>query len=102
MTTVVPPASGPHVGTKPEMLGASRYPKVPAEVPVPFGVVTLTVTAPVPAGDVAVICVAELTVKIVAFVLPNCTAVAPVKPVPVMTTLVPPVAGPDVGARPVT
>ena len=38
----------------------------------------------------AVICVAELTTKLAALVLPNCTAVAPVKPVPVMTTLVPP------------
>ncbi len=75
---------------------------MPADVPVPPTVVTLTVTAPVPAGDVAVICVAELTVKLAALVLPNCTAVAPVKLVPVMTTLVPPVAGPDVGARPVT
>ena len=101
MTTVVPPASGPNVGAKPEMLGAGRYPKVPADVPVPFGVVTLTVTAPAPAGATAVICVAELTVKLVALMPPNCTAVAPVKPVPVMMTLVPPAAGPDVGARPV-
>ncbi len=76
--------------------------KVPADVPVPPTVVTLTVTEPVPAGDVAVICVAELTVKLAAAVPPNCTAVAPVKLVPVMTTLVPPAAGPDVGARPVT
>ncbi len=76
--------------------------KVPADVPVPPTVVTLTVTAPVPAGDVAVIWVAELTVKLVALVPPNLTAVAPVKSVPVMTTLVPPAAGPDVGARPVT
>ena len=53
------------------MLGAGWYPKVPAEVPVPFGVVTLTVTAPVPAGDVAVIWVAELTVKLVAAIPPN-------------------------------
>ena len=50
----------------------------------------------------AVIWVAEFTVKLAAAVLPNCTAVAPVKLVPVMTTLVPPLAGPDVGASPVT
>ncbi len=31
----------------------------------------------VPAGEVAVICVAELTVKLAALVLPNFTAVAP-------------------------
>ena len=63
---------------------------MPADVPVPFGVVTLTVTAPVPAAVTAVIWVAELTTKLAAAVPPNCTAVAPVKPVPVMTTLVPP------------
>ena len=53
-------------------------------------------------GMTAVIEVAELTVKLVAAVLPNFTAVAPVKLVPVMVTLVPPVAGPEVGARPLT
>ena len=35
------------------------------------GVVTLTVTEPLPAGETAVICVAELTVKLVAAVPPN-------------------------------
>ena len=75
--------------------------KVPADVAVPPTVVALTVTAPLPAGATAVIWVAELTVKLVAAVPPNFTAVAPVKFVPVMVTLVPPVAGPDVGARPV-
>ena len=34
--------------------------------------------------------------------MPNFTAVAPVNPVPVIVTLVPPTAGPDVGVRPVT
>src|SRR5664279_5434809 len=61
---------------------------------------TVTVTAPMPAGLTAVICVAEFTTKLAAGVLPNFTAVAPVKLVPVMTTLVPPLSGPDVGARP--
>ena len=60
-------------------------------------VVTLTSTTPVPGGDVAVIWVAELTVKPVAAVAPNVTAVAPVKLVPVIVTVVPPVAGPRVG-----
>ena len=64
-------------------------------------VVALTVTAPLPAGATAVIWVAELTVKLVAAVPPNVTAVVPVRFVPVMVTLVPPAAGPDVGARPV-
>ena len=83
-------------------VGAGMKVKVPADVPVPPVVVTLTVTAPLPAAVTAVIWVAELTTKLAAAVPPNWTAVAPVKPVPVMTTLVPPAAGPDVGASPVT
>ena len=74
---------------------------VPADVAVPPTVVTLTVTAPLPAGATAVIWVAELTTYAVAAVPPKLTAVAPVKLVPVMTTLVPPPVGPDVGASPV-
>ena len=61
-------------------------------------VVTETVTAPaVPAGVVAVIWVELLTVKLVAFVLPNFTALAPRKLEPVMMTLVPPAVGPELG-----
>ncbi len=52
---------------------------------------------PVPAGAVAVIWVALLTVKPVAGVSPKFTAVAPERLAPVMITLVPPVAGPAVG-----
>ncbi|MHC2619285.1 hypothetical protein ACVIW2_001317 [Bradyrhizobium huanghuaihaiense] len=69
---------------------------------VPPAVVTLTSTVPLPAGEVAVIWVAELTVKPVAAVAPNVTAVAPVKLVPVMVTVVPPPAGPVVGEIEVT
>ena len=62
---------------------------------VPAGVVTVMCTVPTAlADDVAVICVALLTVKLVAFVLPNFTVVAPMKFVPVIVTLVPPVVGP--------
>ena len=68
----------------------------------PNPVVTLTSTVPVPAGEVAVIDVAELTVKPVAGVAPKLTAVAPVKPVPVMVTEVPPAVGPVVGVVEVT
>jgi len=64
---------------------------------VPAAVVTMTSTVPVPAGDVAVIDVAELTVKAVALMAPNFTAVTPLKLVPVIVTDVPPAAGPDVG-----
>ena len=53
----------------------------------PPGVVTVTSTVPAAcAGAVAVIWVAETTVKVVAAVAPKSTAVAPVKPVPVMVT----------------
>ena len=70
---------------------------------VPPAVVTVTSTVPVaPAGEVAVMDVAELTVNPVALVAPNLTAVAPVKLVPVMVTVVPPPDGPDVGEIEVT
>ena len=69
---------------------------------VPLGVVTVTSTVPVPAGEVAVIEVAELTVKLVALAAPNFTAVAPVNTVPVMVTDVPPTVEPDVGEIDVT
>jgi len=60
----------------------------PASVPVPIGVVTLT--APVlPVPTTAVIWVAELTVKLVAAVPPKLTALALVKPVPVIVTEAP-------------
>ena len=65
---------------------------------VPPVVVTVMSTVPaVPAGEVAVIWVSLSTVKLCAGVLPKLTAVAPVKPVPVIVTVVPPVVGPAVG-----
>src|SRR4030081_2648941 len=54
------------------------------------------------AGEVAVIDVALLTVNVIAAVAPKLTAVAPVKPVPVIVTDVPPAAGPFVGLTFVT
>ena len=62
----------------------------------------MTSTVPLPAGDVAVIDVAELTVKLVALAAPNFTAVDPVNAVPVIVTDVPPAVGPDVGEMDVT
>ena len=94
MVTLVPPVVGPDVGERPVTVGAGTKVKVPTELPVPPIVVTLTVTDPEPAGLTAVIWVAEFTTKLAAAVLPNITAVAPVKLVPVMVTLVPPVVGP--------
>ena len=64
---------------------------------VPFGVVTVNVTIPLPAGLVAVICVSLSTVKLLAAVPPNETPVAPVKPDPLIVTVVLPAAGPLVG-----
>ena len=55
----------------------------------------LPVTAPV--GTVAVTCVAELTVKAVAFTPPKVTVLAWLSPVPVITTWVP--TGPLVGLK---
>ena len=68
----------------------------------PKGVVTVTSTAPVPAGDVAVIAVSEITVKVVAATDPNLTEVAPVNPLPLRLTTVPPAAGPEFGETPET
>jgi hypothetical protein len=65
---------------------------------VPPTVVTATSTPPeLPAGEVAVICVAESTVYVVTAVPPNATADAPVNPVPVIVTDVPPPVGPAFG-----
>lgn len=60
----------------------------PANVAVPPDVVTLTEpVAPVP--TTAVICVAVTTLKLAAAVPPKLTAVAPVRPVPVIVTVAP-------------
>jgi hypothetical protein len=71
----------------------------PASVPIPPGVVTATLPeAPIP--TVAVILVAELTVKELAATPPNVTAVAPVKLVPEIVTVPPTMA--DAGEKEVT
>jgi hypothetical protein len=51
-----------------------------------------------PEGTVAVIWTSEPTVNVVAAVPLNATAVAPVKPLPLIVTLVP--TGPDPGEKP--
>ncbi len=56
--------------------------------------VMLIVPVFVNGGEVAVIDVAELTVKLEAATPPKATAVVPRKPVPVMLTVVPPATGP--------
>jgi hypothetical protein len=75
---------------------------------VPTGVVTATFTVPMPGeasgegGEVATICVDELTVNDVAGAVPKSTLVVPVRFVPVIVTEVPPDVKPDVGRSPVT
>jgi hypothetical protein len=69
----------------------------------PPGVVMVMSTVPaVPAGLVALIWLAELTVKLEAALLPKSTAVAPLRLVPVMVTTVPPMLVPEVGLMPLT
>ncbi len=69
---------------------------------VPAGVTTVTSTLPLPAGLSAVIVVPLTTVTPVAAFVQKSTAVAPVNPVPVIVTSVPPAAGPLDGLIPVT
>src|ERR1700744_2733489 len=103
MVTVVPPAIGPLAGLADVTVGTPAYVYTPVPVPLPPGVVTTTSTAPAAcAGVVAVMEVALLTVTDVAAVPPNVTAVAPVKFVPVMVTVVPPAIGPLAGLADVT
>ena len=69
---------------------------------VPAGVVTRTSTVPMPGGAVATILLADDSENDAAAVVPNLTALAPLKTLPVIVTLVPPTAGPLVGLRPLT
>jgi hypothetical protein len=94
ITTDVP--TGPNVGVNDVIVGAAIVKFVRLD-PVPPGVVTLIGPVVAVVGTVAVICVAEFTVNVVAATLLNVTAVAPVKFVPVITTDVP--TGPDVGVN---
>ena len=99
MVTLVP--TGPLVGVKPVMVGAGRVTvKLAVLVAVPTAVVTAIGPVVAPAGTAAVICVADTTVKVGWFVPLKVTAVAPVRFVPLMVTLVP--TGPLVGLKPVT
>ena len=65
---------------------------------VPEGVVTVTATVPTaPAGETAVMALAEVTSKLVAATEPKLTALAPIKPVPVTLTVLAPAVGPTAG-----
>ena len=67
------------------------------ELLVPPAAVTVTWTVPVPAGAVTVISVAEITLTLVASLAPKWTALTPMKFVPWMVTLVPPLCVPLFG-----
>ena len=101
MVTVVPPLVVPDVGVSEVMVGVGAMILVVARrVAVPPAVVTLTLTAPATwALVMALRVVGDVTVKLVAVVVPNWTAVAPIRFVPVMVTVVPPLVVPDVGVN---
>jgi hypothetical protein len=66
---------------------------------VPLGVVILRSTVPAASnGAIAVIDVSELMVKELAAMVPNLTALVPVKLLPVITTWFPAVVGPELSA----
>jgi hypothetical protein len=95
MVTLAPPATGPVFGLTLVTVGANL--KRAFDEAVPPGVVTLRATDPGGEdGDTAVIDVAESDV-ISPAVEPKSTVVAPVRLVPLMVTVVPPVGGPVFG-----
>jgi hypothetical protein len=91
IVTLVP--TGPLVGAKLAIAGGGTTVNALLLVAVPVGVVTLSGPVVAPAGTVAWIAVADVTVK-VALVPLNATDVAPVKLVPLIVTVVP--TGPHV------
>ena len=90
MELTLGPATTAYVNTSAELVAL-----------VPLGVSTVTSTAPVPAGERAVMELA-LSVLIVAAVEPKSTSMAPARLVPVMVTVVPPLGLPDPGDTEVT
>ena len=94
IVTLVP--TDPLVGERPVMVGGLTTVNALELVAVPPAVVTLIGPVVTPAGTIARIAVAEVTVKLALTEL-KVTEVAPVKFVPPMITLVP--TGPLVGAK---
>ena len=92
IVTLVAPIAGPVFGetdfTTGEYVKSSSVEIVGDEVPAAF--LTATITVPVPAGVEVVILVSLTTVNLEAAVEPKNTAVAPVNPLPVIVTCVPP------------
>jgi hypothetical protein len=94
IVTLVP--TGPLIGEKLPIVSCTTI-KVVRLVAVPTGVVTLIIPLVAPEGTVAMIDVLDKTLKL-AFTPLNLTAVAPLKFVPVIVTLVP--SGPLMGKKP--
>ena len=86
---------GPLEGEKEVIVGGGSTVKLVVLVPVPLAVVIVIGPVVVPTGTVAVICVGESTTKFGALIPLKLTAVAPVKSVPVITTVDP--IAPDEG-----
>jgi hypothetical protein len=99
--TVVVPLVVPVAGAKDVMVGTGAVNlKSDKAVAVPPAVVALTVTVPATWGLVtALICVRLVTVKLLAVVVPNLTAVVLLRPVPVMVTVVVPEVVPVAGVN---
>jgi len=104
IVTDVPPGVMPLVGLIAVTVGGEMYVNWSAELvaELPPELATVTSTVPVPAGETAVIDVAELTVTLVAAVAPNLTVLPEANPVPVIVTDVPPAVLPAVGLIAVT
>jgi hypothetical protein len=101
----VPPPTGPDVGLTAVTVGAACTVYNVLAAFVPPGVVTRILFVPVVANDgkVQEMVVAFVTLKVVQAVPPTVTAVAPVKFVPVIVTILPVVlSGPELGATAVT
>ena len=100
IVTDVPPVVIPLAGEILVMMGVGTYVnRLTGSVKlVPFVVVTVTLTAPLPTGDMALILLALTTTNDVAAVDPKLTALTLLKLVPLMITDVPPPSDPLIGA----
>ncbi len=94
--TMVPPATGPALGLTAATVGTAVYVKWSAldVFEVPPAVVTVMSCVPVPLGEVTVMEPAVSAVMVPGLAVPKSTAVALVRLLPVIVTLVPPPAGP--------
>jgi hypothetical protein len=98
IVTAVPPGAGPRFGDTLLTVGGETYVNPPARLPLcPPGLLTVTATAPDPAGLVAVIVVPLTTTTLVAAAAPNVTVSPSAKFVPVIVTAVAPVYTPPFG-----